>query len=48
MKKLEPSTFNTKTLLEYILASQVLLLARQLRVDDTAWNAASLTDNRLR
>jgi len=36
MKKSEPSTFNTKTLLEYILASQVLLLARQFRADDTA------------
>jgi len=36
MKKSEPSTFNTNTLLEYILASQVLLLARQFRADDTA------------
>lgn len=36
MKKTVPPTFDTKTLLEHILASQVLLLARQLRADDTA------------
>jgi hypothetical protein len=35
MKKTEPSTFDTKTLLEHILVSQVLLLSRQLRADDT-------------
>jgi len=36
MRKTEPSTFSTKALLEHILASQVILLARQLRADDTA------------
>jgi hypothetical protein len=36
MKKTEIPKCNIKTLLERILASQVLLLARQLRADDTA------------
>jgi len=35
MKKTEPSTSDTKTLLEHIFVSQVLLLSRQLRADDT-------------
>jgi hypothetical protein len=34
MKKTEPSKYDTKALLEHILAAQVLLLARQLRADD--------------
>lgn len=36
MKKTEPSKYDTKALLEHILTAQVLLLARQLRADDTA------------
>ena len=44
MRKTEPSKFDTKTLLEHILASQVLLLARQLRADDTARGKESKVD----
>lgn len=44
MKKTEPSTFDTKTLLEYILAAQVLILARQLRAEDTARGKTAKVD----
>ncbi len=36
MKKKEPPKYDIKTLLEHILVSQVLLLARQLRAEDAA------------
>jgi hypothetical protein len=44
MKKTQPSTFDIKTLLEHILVSQVLLLARQLRADDTARGKVTKVD----
>jgi|CXWL01.1.fsa_nt_gi hypothetical protein len=44
MRKTEPPKLDTKTLLEHILASQVLLLARQLRADDTARGKESKVD----
>jgi hypothetical protein len=36
MKKTAPAGLDTKSFLEHILVSQVLLLARQLRADDVA------------
>ena len=44
MNKTKPSMFDTKELLEYILASQVLLLARQLKADDAARGKTTKVD----
>ena len=44
MKKRLPTTLDTKTLLEHILTSQVLLLARQLRADDVSHGRTAKAD----
>ena len=44
MRKTEPSPFDTETLLEHILVSQVLLLARPLRADDAARGKTAKVD----
>lgn len=44
MKKPDIPGMDTKTLLEHILTSQVLLLARQLRIDDSARSKTNKVD----